>query len=135
MLPVGVWRDTGVLTATTWDEYGQENGTIHLRDMIGTTGRVEFRVVGSMTKPSGTTSQATVFFRTEANVGKGGWGFGRNQDGGTFDATELEYQPTGSVGTDPRVFTIDAVNAQRISAEFVGKNTTSTLRVQVRRIA
>lgn len=137
LAPVGEWRDTGALYASGWGEQDRTDGVVNLASRIGTTGRVEFRVVGSLTKPAGNGAQATLYVRNASGAGKGGWGFGlpRLDQSGTHDASLLEYQPTGSLGTDPKVYVIDAVNAQQIEVRYEGKDATSTLRVQVRRIA
>lgn len=138
LLPVGEWADTKALTGATWPEAGGTEGRISLTERIGTTGNVEFRVTGNLTKPEGIGAQATIYFRNAASVEVAGWGFGLGwQQAGTFTADQLEYQPTNSIGdpANPKQFIIAAKNAQSIYSIYGGTGATSTLRLQVRRVA
>lgn len=109
LLPVGVWTNTDTLAVA--------DGTTNLAAQVGTTGRVQFRLVGTITKPSGG-ADVSISFKTASGAGVAGFGASSPTAAGTYDASALAYVGTGDLDDDPTdaVFTVAAGNAQTVVA-------------------
>lgn len=134
LLPVGQWADTGTLYASLWAATSQIDQKVNLSSKIGTTGNVEFRLVGSITKPDNGKAAALTFYTLNAAGGQtGGQYAGLNSDvAGTFDAAAMGF---GGAGSSVQPVIVAAKDAQTVYATHEGEGVTNTLRLQVRRVA
>lgn len=124
LLPHGQWADTGALVSSLWTASPRTDGRRTLT-RIGTTGNVEFRLVGSITKDATGGADVTLSTYTSSGASKHGHGWFGPTGIGTFDQT------TFSGGT----LTVPAADAQQVEATYTAVDgATSTMRVQVRRV-
>lgn len=125
LLPVGQWADTGAMFGSVWlADFRSDAPQKAISQMIGTTGNVEFRLTGSLTKPAGNTAHVVVKFPKATGQTAT---IDPEKVGGTFDGSGISFGMT--------TFTVPAANAAWVTAEYNGEGATSTLRLQVRRVA
>lgn len=134
LLARNVWADTGALKPGAWTEAPQSGGVVNLASSVGTSGNVELRFIGSITKPEGNGARATLYSRDASGNVRAGLGTSTGMGGGTFTADTMNVTTTDGLALSSRTLVVPATNAQSIEVRYEGKDARSTLRVQVRRL-
>lgn len=134
LLPVGQWADTGALFASLWSSSSQIDQKVNLSSKLGTTGNVEFRLVGTITKPDNGKAAAMTFqvLNAAGSTTRGEYAGLNSDKAGTFDAAAMGF---GGAGSSVQPVIMPAKDVHTVFASHEGEGVTTTLRIQVRRIA